>query len=69
MNSNMKLIDSTNLNDQKLGVCVEARMLTSQERIFTSSDLLGESNSALIDHRGAIYTLRLTQFGKLILTK
>jgi hemin uptake protein HemP len=41
----------------------------SQEKTYTSTDLLGAANSVLIDHRGVIYTLRLTQFGKLILTK
>jgi len=39
------------------------------EHKFTSADLFGNTNSVLIDHRGVMYTLRITQFGKLILTK
>jgi hemin uptake protein HemP len=40
-----------------------------QEKTILSSDLLGESNSVVINHRGVYYTLRITQLGKLILTK
>ncbi|MBU3621544.1 hemin uptake protein HemP [Polynucleobacter sp. CS-Odin-A6] len=54
---------------QKPDVYVDAPMHTLQEKRYTSGDLLGTSNSVLIDHRGVMYTLRLTQFGKLILTK
>jgi len=63
------MMDSMSQNNQKPGVGRDKPMLTSQEKIYTSGDLLGKANSVLIDHRGVIYTLRLTQFGKLILTK
>ena len=69
MNLSMEMMDSMSQNNQKPGVSADKLMLTSQEKIYTSSDLLGEANSVLIDHRGVIYSLRLTQFGKLILTK
>jgi len=32
-------------------------------------DLFGTSNSVIINHHGICYTLRITQLGKLILTK
>jgi hemin uptake protein HemP len=57
------------INNQNLRACTDAPILTNQEKIYTSSELLGASSSVLIDHRGVIYTLRITQFGKLILTK
>jgi len=41
----------------------------SKEKRIKSSDLFGSGNSVLIDHRGVYYTLRITQLGKLILTK
>lgn len=58
-----------NQDNQKSEVATYVPMVANQERTYTSSDLLGNSSSVLIDHRGIIYTLRLTQFGKLILTK
>lgn len=67
VNSGMAINDSVSQNHQQSGADTQA--LTSQEKIHASGDLLGESNSALINHRGVMYTLRLTQFGKLILTK
>ncbi len=45
------------------------QVLGMSEHKFTSADLFGNTNSVLIDHRGVMYTLRITQFGKLILTK
>jgi hemin uptake protein HemP len=41
----------------------------SAEKIYASKDLFEGASSVLIDHRGVIYTLKITQFGKLILTK
>jgi hemin uptake protein HemP len=58
-----------NRNHQNPRVCSDAPIQTGQEKIYTSSELLGASSSVLIDHHGVIYTLRITQFGKLILTK
>jgi hemin uptake protein HemP len=38
-------------------------------KIYSSLDLFGAGNSVIINHYGVYYTLRITQFGKLILTK
>ncbi len=38
-------------------------------KIYTSLDLFGASNSVIINHYGVCYILRITQLGKLILTK
>jgi hemin uptake protein HemP len=38
-------------------------------RTVNSAELLGSSRALRIVHRGAVYTLRLTRLGKLILTK
>jgi hemin uptake protein HemP len=38
-------------------------------RQWTSEALLGSGREALIEHVGAVYRLRLTSSGKLILTK
>jgi hemin uptake protein HemP len=69
MNLAMAMNDSVSQNHQKTVTGAVVPSFTSQEKIHISADLLGQANSALIDHRGVIYTLRLTQFGKLILTK
>jgi len=42
---------------------------SSARRTVKSSDLLAGCNEVLIDHNGAIYSLRATSKGKLILTK
>jgi hemin uptake protein HemP len=42
---------------------------TGQDKIYSSLDLFGRSNSVIINHHGICYTLRITQLGKLILTK
>lgn len=38
-------------------------------RVMTSEQLFAGQNALAIRHNGAIYTLRVTRFGKLILTK
>ncbi|MDY7507824.1 hemin uptake protein HemP [Ralstonia sp. L16] len=38
-------------------------------RVMTSEQLFAGQNAVVIRHNGAIYTLRVTRFGKLILTK
>ena len=38
-------------------------------RVMTSEQLFAGQNAVAIRHNGAIYTLRVTRFGKLILTK
>lgn len=42
--------------------------LTAEPRI-SSRQLLGDAKEVLIEHRGAVYRLRETSLGKLILTK
>jgi hemin uptake protein HemP len=41
----------------------------AEPRQWTSAAILGEGREALIEHVGAVYRLRLTSSGKLILTK
>ncbi len=38
-------------------------------RTVASRELLGDATELLIEHHGAMYRLRLTSLGKLILTK
>jgi hemin uptake protein HemP len=38
-------------------------------RVMTSEQLFAGQNAVAIRHNGAVYTLRVTRFGKLILTK
>ncbi|MDE2204434.1 MAG: hemin uptake protein HemP [Burkholderiaceae bacterium] len=38
-------------------------------RTMTSEQLFAGQNAVAIHHNGAVYTLRVTRFGKLILTK
>ena len=38
-------------------------------RVMTSEQLFAGQNAVAIRHNGALYTLRVTRFGKLILTK
>lgn len=40
-----------------------------QDKTYCSTQLFGNNSAILIDHRGILYTLRITQLGKLILTK
>ena len=42
---------------------------TNSIQIYRSEELFGSKSAIQINHRGVIYTLRITQFGKLILTK
>ncbi len=37
--------------------------------VYRSEELFGSKSAIQINHHGVIYTLRITQFGKLILTK
>jgi len=43
--------------------------LSGLAKMYSSLDLFGTSNSVIINHHGIYYTLRITQLGKLILTK
>jgi len=38
-------------------------------KMYSSSKLFGKNDSLVINHHGVCYTLRITQLGKLILTK
>lgn len=38
-------------------------------KVLNSDDLFGMANELVIDHRGQAYRLRITNLGKLILTK
>lgn len=46
----------------------DARRSQDTPRRVTSDDLLGAAGLLEIDHRGRVYSLRITQQGKLILT-
>ncbi len=46
-----------------------ASMRRGDDGIWCSTDLLGTRTEIQIDHHGAIYRLRVTALGKLILTK
>lgn len=48
---------------------VSAVAPTAEPRQWTSAAILGDGREALIEHVGAVYRLRLTSSGKLILTK
>ncbi|BEI37002.1 hypothetical protein PHIN7_07260 [Polynucleobacter sp. HIN7] len=37
--------------------------------VYRSEELFGSKSAIQINHHGVIYTLRITQLGKLILTK
>jgi hemin uptake protein HemP len=52
------------VNAQWSGISVN-----SPAKSYSSLDLFGASNSVIINHYGVCYTLRITQLGKLILTK
>ena len=41
----------------------------ADSRSVTSSELLGRADTLRIEHRGAVYTLRVTRHGRMILTK
>jgi hemin uptake protein HemP len=42
---------------------------TNNIRVYRSEELFGTESAIQINHHGVIYTLRITQLGKLILTK
>ncbi|EAP72115.1 Hypothetical Protein RRSL_01685 [Ralstonia solanacearum UW551] len=50
------------------GVSAPATVV-SDTRTMTSEQLFAGQNAVAIRHNGALYTLRVTRFGKLILTK
>ena len=58
-----------NKSDPKLNTKSGNFLVNAPAKLYSSSDLFGKSSSVAINHRGALYTLRITQLGKLILTK
>ena len=46
-----------------------AASLVGDTRVMTSEQLFAGQSAVAIQHNGAVYTLRVTRFGKLILTK
>jgi len=50
-------------------VSAPATTVVSDTRTMTSEQLFAGQNAVAIRHNGALYTLRVTRFGKLILTK
>ena len=46
-----------------------AAMTIGDTRVMTSDQLFAGQNAVAIHHNGSVYTLRVTRFGKLILTK
>jgi hemin uptake protein HemP len=58
-----------NKNDPKINAAWSDISASGSAKIYSSVDLFGASNSVIINHYGICYTLRITQLGKLILTK
>jgi hemin uptake protein HemP len=58
-----------NKNDPKVNGEWKDAPLNGLAKMYSSLDLFGTSNSVIINHHGICYTLRITQLGKLILTK
>jgi hemin uptake protein HemP len=58
-----------NKNDPKINAAWGDLSANGPAKIYSSLDLFGASNSVIINHYGVCYTLRITQLGKLILTK
>ena len=58
-----------NKNDLKVNSELNDFSLNGLAKMYSSLDLFGTSNSVIIYHHGICYTLRITQLGKLILTK
>jgi hemin uptake protein HemP len=58
-----------NKNDPKVNSETKHFPLNGLAKMYSSFDLFGTSNSVIINHHGICYTLRITQLGKLILTK
>lgn len=42
---------------------------TTPRKTYSSEELFGDQRDLNIEHRGEIYSLRITSFGRLILTK
>jgi len=58
-----------NKKDPKVNLESNDFSLYGLAKVYSSLDLFGTSNSVIINHHGICYTLRITQLGKLILTK
>ena len=51
---------------QKSGAADDAQ---TQEAVYSSSDLFGDKTEIRIEHHGALYRLRITRSGGLLLNK
>ncbi|MBD9648202.1 hemin uptake protein HemP [Ensifer sp. KUDG1] len=61
---------NTVTNDNNLARPSELPVLTGRaQRIIESRELFGTENEILISHDGAIYRMKITRQGKLILNK
>jgi hemin uptake protein HemP len=58
-----------NKNNLKVNTQWSGISVNGSAKSYSSLDLFGASNSVIINHYGVCYTLRITQLGKLILTK
>jgi hemin uptake protein HemP len=67
--SSWKQILKMNKNDPKINAAWGDASANGPAKIYSSLDLFGASNSVIINHYGVCYILRITQLGKLILTK
>jgi hemin uptake protein HemP len=65
----MKQILKMNKNDPKINAEWCDISISGSAKMYSSLDLFGTNNSVIINHYGVCYTLRITQLGKLILTK
>ena len=65
---NTKSIEATD-TDLALAEQVDRKIRTSVQRRIASTELLAGGHELQIEHYGAVYTLRQTSKGKLILTK
>lgn len=60
---------STAATVQAAPAAAPAVSVVGETRLMTSEQLFAGQSAVAIQHNGAVYTLRVTRFGKLILTK
>ena len=66
---NTRNIESADTAGLALAEQVDRKVTTSVRRKIASTELLAGGHELQIEHYGAVYTLRQTSKGKLILTK
>ena len=62
-------VPSTSSTSAASDVAQDGAATIGDTRVMSSEQLFACQNAVAIRHNGAIYTLRVTRFGKLILTK